>query len=109
MTRPLERGVPRRFSGWKYELPEVETFITEDVVIRLLEAIDPYAEGIAAACSTLGMTAGVMVVISTAGECGDDGVVVSTPAIGYTVQTVRRLARLGLAVHHDQYLLLPEP
>lgn len=102
--------VSRRFSRWQYELPEVDTFITEDVVIRMVEAIEPHAEGIAAACSTLGMTAGVMVVISTRGEYGaDDAVVVSTPAIGYTAQSVQRLARLGLAVHHDQYVTLPEP
>jgi hypothetical protein len=102
--------VSRRFSRWQYELPPVDTFITEDVVIRLLEAIEPYAEGIAAACGRLGMMAGVMVVISTRGECGVDGaVVVSTPAIGYTAHTMQRLARLGLAVHHDQYVTLPEP
>jgi hypothetical protein len=94
---------PRRFSGWKYELPEVATFDTEAVVTGLLDAIEPYATGIARACDTLGMTAGVTVVIwMRADSVGD----LSTPSIGYRAETVQRLANLRLALDHDQYVEL---
>jgi hypothetical protein len=101
-------GRPHRFSGWKYELPEISTFDTEEVVIALLDVIEPHGEKIVSASHTWGMRAGVMVVIWMYGELNTDGeMVVSTPALGYTAPTVQRLARLGLAVHHDQYVALP--
>ncbi|MFD1325457.1 DUF4279 domain-containing protein [Micromonospora sonneratiae] len=100
----------RRFSSWKYELPEVHNYITEEVVVPLLDAIEPYADGIDTACRTLGMRAGIMVVITMHGDRNtDDGEPhVSTAAITYTSQTLRRLARLGLAIEHDQYVFLPD-
>jgi hypothetical protein len=36
---------PRRFSSWRYELPEVRTYFTEEVVTQLLDAIEPHAVG----------------------------------------------------------------
>ncbi|MGX7671240.1 DUF4279 domain-containing protein [Plantactinospora sp. DSM 117369] len=100
----------RRFSSWTYGLPEVRNYITEEVVVSLLEAIEPYAGGIDTACRTLGMRAGIMVVITMHGDrnTNDGGLHVSTAAITYTLQTLRRLAKLGVSVEHDQYVLLPD-
>ena len=79
-------------------------------MVSLLDAIEPYTEGIIDACRTLRMRAGIMVVIWTNGERDADGaILLSTPAIGYSAQTVQRLARLGLEVQHDQYVELPDP
>ncbi|MBL7496559.1 DUF4279 domain-containing protein [Frankia sp. CNm7] len=101
---------PRRFSNWKYGLPEVRTFDTEEVVTALLDAIEPHATGITNAYRALGMRGGVMVVIWMHGVRNADGdVAVSTPALSYSRQTVQRLAQLQLAVHHDQYIELPDP
>ncbi|MDG4829053.1 DUF4279 domain-containing protein [Solwaraspora sp. WMMD1047] len=98
----------RRFSQWTYELPEVRSYDTEEVVLALLGAIEPYAEGIHAACRTLGMRAGVMVVITMYGDrdTDDGGLDVSTASIAYGAQTLRRLTLLGLSVEHDQYVFL---
>ncbi|MFI5493228.1 DUF4279 domain-containing protein [Actinoplanes sp. NPDC051859] len=93
---PRPGRLPRRFSRWSFELPERETFETEDVVMELLDVIEPYASGIARACDELGMRAGVMVVI-----CVKDG---RSPVLGYQGQTIQRLARLGLSLHHDLYV-----
>ncbi|OHV63654.1 DUF4279 domain-containing protein [Pseudofrankia sp. BMG5.36] len=102
-------GPPRRFSCWDYELPEVSTFDTEEVVAALLDAIEPHAAGLTRACGTLGMRAAVMVVIWMHGarnECGD--AFVSTPTLSYSEQTMRRLAQLHLALHHDLNVELPD-
>jgi hypothetical protein len=54
------------------------------------------------------MRAGIMIVIEV--EPGhDDGPQVSMPAIGCSAEIIRRLARMNLALHHDQYLLLADP
>jgi Domain of unknown function (DUF4279) len=100
----------RRFDSWAYELPEVHSYITEEVVVPLLEAIEPYAEGIARACDTLGMRAGIMVVVTMHGDrnTDDGGLHVSTAAIAYTSKTLKRLAQLGLSVEHDQYVFSPD-
>ncbi|MER7009707.1 DUF4279 domain-containing protein [Dactylosporangium sp. NPDC000555] len=100
----------RRFSSWKYEQPEAHNYITEEVVVSLLDAVEPYTEGIDTACRTLGMRAGIMVVITMHGDrnTDDGGPHVSTAAITYTAQTLRRLVRLGLSLEHDQYVLLPD-
>lgn len=100
----------RRLSTWKYELPEVHSYITEEVVVPLLDAIEPYTESIDTARRTLGMRAGIMVVITMHGDRNtDDGEShVSTAAITYTSQTLQRLAQLGLSLEHDQYVLLPD-
>lgn len=95
---------------WKYELAKVRTFFTEDVVTRLLDDIEPHAAGIAEACAVLGMRAGIDVVIEMSGfrDPEDGSVELSTAAITYTAETVRRLARLHLTVDHDQYVYLPD-
>jgi hypothetical protein len=113
-TAAWQRGDPhpcrpglRRFSSWMYELPQVRTYVTEDVVTMLLDAVEPHAAGLAEACRTLGVRAGIMVVIEMRSRRDEDGdVTVSTPAVGYSAGTIRRLGRLDLEVHHDQYVLL---
>ncbi|MFC3384405.1 DUF4279 domain-containing protein [Couchioplanes azureus] len=116
-TRAWQRGdphpyapLPRRFSRWAFELAEVRTYVTEEVVSQLLDAIEPYAAGIADACSTLGMRAGVAVVITMSGgrDTVAGGLHVSTASITYIARTLQRLAGLGLSVDHDQYVLLPD-
>jgi hypothetical protein len=98
---------PHRFSSWRYETSPVHTFFTETVVTGLLNTIEPYTAGIADACRTLGMQAGIMVVIEMGPRRDDDGgATVSTADVSYSAETVRRLSRLGLALHHDQYVLL---
>jgi hypothetical protein len=84
-----------RFDGWDYEVPEVDTFDTEEVVTALLDAIEPYAAGLARARAELGLRAGVTVVIWSTG---------TTPAVCYRAETVRRLADLHLSLDHDQYV-----
>jgi hypothetical protein len=99
-----------RSDSWAYELPEVHSYITEEVIVPLLDAIEPYAEGIERACHTLGMRAGIMVVIKMRGDrnTDDGGLHVSTAAISYTPKTLKRLAQMGLSVDHDQYVFLPD-
>jgi hypothetical protein len=98
---------PRRFSGWHYELPARETYVTENVVSELLDAVEPYAAGITAAREGLGLRAGVMIVIEMQGDRDEDGdVSVSTAAITYSAATIRRVAALDLSLHHDQYVLV---
>lgn len=103
------RPEPRRFSSWQYELAKVRTYYTEDVVTQLLDAIEPHAAGIAEAVAALGLRAGIQVVIEMSGdrdtENGD--IHLSTAAITYTAETVKRLARLNTSVDHDQYVYLP--
>jgi hypothetical protein len=76
--------------------------------MHISQPLPPAAYRIAEACTTLGMRAGVMVVIEMSGDRDTDhgGLQVSTAAITYTAGTVRRPARLGLSVNHDQYLVL---
>ncbi|MBM2615910.1 DUF4279 domain-containing protein [Actinoplanes sp. LDG1-06] len=102
-TRAGQRGL-WRFSDWKYELAEVMTYETEEVVTSLLDAIEPYAGGIAEACATLGMRAGINVVIEMHGDRNG----LSTAAITYSAHTLKRLARLDVTVDHDQYVYLPD-
>lgn len=114
-TKAWRRGDPhpsrpfhRRFSTWAYELAEVRTYCTEEVVTQLLDAIEPHAAGIAEACATLGMRAGIDVVIEMSGDrdTEDGGIHVRTAAVTYTAETVQRLARLKVSVDHDQYIYL---
>lgn len=101
---------PRRFSSWKYELPEVRTYLTEEVVTPLLDAIEPHAAGIADACRTPGMKAGVTVVIKMSGDRNtvNGDLHVSTAAITYPAQSLQRIFRLGLSIDHDKYVFLPD-
>ncbi|WP_344615747.1 DUF4279 domain-containing protein [Dactylosporangium salmoneum] len=101
---------PRRFSSWKYEQPEAHNYITEDIVVPLLDAIEPYTDGIHTACRTMGMRAGIMVVVTMHGDRDtvDGEPHVSTAAITYTSETLRRLVELDLSLAHDQYVLLPD-
>ncbi|MEU8659266.1 DUF4279 domain-containing protein [Actinoplanes philippinensis] len=98
----------QRFSNWTYELPEVRTYFTEEVVTRLLDEIEPHAGGIVEACTSLGLRAGINVVITMSGvrDAGDGDVTVSTAAVTYTSETLKRLARLNVSVDHDQYVVL---
>jgi len=99
---------PRRFSHWAYELPEKSTLDSDEVVTALLDAIEPYAAGIAEARSALGLQAGVMVVIWVEGGRDADGAVTfTTPSLGYRQRTVQRLAEMHLSLDHDQYVELP--
>ncbi len=96
---------PRRFSNWAYELPEKCTADTEEVVVALLDAIEPHAPGIAEACRALGLRAGVMVVIWMQGgrdAAGD--VIFCTPSLSFAERTIQRLARMHLSLDHDQYV-----
>lgn len=104
------RTEPRRFSNWTYELPEMRTYSSEEVVIPLLNAIEPHAAGIAEACRSLGMRAGITVVITMSGDrdTSDGSIGVSTAAIAYSARTLHRMTRLNLSVDHDQYVELPD-
>ncbi|WP_027342154.1 DUF4279 domain-containing protein [Hamadaea tsunoensis] len=105
---PGRRG-PRRFSTWKLELPEQDTFYTEDVVLPLLDLVEPHADRLQATREQLGLSAGIMVVIHMRGvRDPDGGLVVSTAAVGYSQATVRRLTALDLSIDHDQYVSLPD-
>ncbi|MBB4767062.1 DUF4279 domain-containing protein [Amorphoplanes digitatis] len=98
---------PRRFSGWHYELPARETHVTEHVLSDLLDAVEPYAEGLAAARDGLGLRAGIMILIEMQGDRDEDGdVSVSTASIAYSAATLHRLAALDLSLEHDQYVLV---
>jgi len=115
-TGAYRRGDPhphfaagRRFSAWTYELPPAQTYVTEEAVSALLDVIEPFADGLARACTMLGLVAGVSVVIEMHGRRDGDGIQLSTAAVSYSAATVRRLARLGLSVAHDQYVLIDEP
>jgi hypothetical protein len=56
------------------------------------------------------MRAGIMVVVEVEpGRDSDGDAHVSTAAIGYGAETIRRLGRLNLALDHDQYVLLDKP
>ncbi|WP_436535988.1 DUF4279 domain-containing protein [Actinoplanes sp. HUAS TT8] len=107
--RPGRAG-RQRFSNWEFGLASVRTYLTEDVVTALLDVIEPHRAGIADACGNLGMRAGVMVVIEMSGnrDTADGSIDVSTAAITYAAETVKRLARLDLSVDHDQYAYLPD-
>ncbi|MBU2665513.1 DUF4279 domain-containing protein [Actinoplanes bogorensis] len=101
---------PKRHSTWSYEPSDyTETFDTESVVTALLDEIEPYGEGLARARTQLGMRAGIMVVIwMRAGRYPDGEITTATVVISYRADTLQRLARLGLALVHDQYLELPD-
>ena len=88
----------------------MRTYDTEEVVIALLDAIEPHAAGIVDACGILGMRAGIMVVIEMSGDRDtlDGDIDVSTAAIRYSSRTLHRLARLDLSIDHDQYVELPD-
>lgn len=114
-TTAWKRGAPhphrpgsRRFSTWEYSLAPVRTYLSEEVVVGLLDDVEPYAAGIAEACQSLGMRAGVMVVIETTARRDNEDLDVTTAAVGYSAETIGRLARLGLALEHDQYLYVDE-
>jgi hypothetical protein len=104
------RPEPYRFSSWQYELAPVRTYCTEDVVTRLLDAIEPHSAAVAEASAALGLRAGIQVVIKMSGDrdTEDGSVHVSTAAITYSAATVKRLARLNASVDHDQYIFLPD-
>ena len=100
----------RQSSRWKHEPARQSTFFTEEVVTALLDVIEPCAAGIAEARETLHLRAGINVVIEMRGvrDPDDGGVILSTAAITYSAQTVRRLAQLDLYIDHDQYVFLPD-
>ncbi|SDT70302.1 protein of unknown function [Actinoplanes derwentensis] len=91
-------------------MARIHTYLTEEVVIQLLDAIEPHATGIAEARAALGLRAGINVVIEMSGErdTEDGGIHVSTAAITYTADTLKRLARLDIMIDHDQYVYLPD-
>ncbi|AGL13525.1 DUF4279 domain-containing protein [Actinoplanes sp. N902-109] len=94
-----------RFSDWTYELPERRTHDTEEVVTALLTILEPHAAALATARHLLDLQAGIMVVITTeAGLTPDGDILITTPAITYTAETLHRLAALDLSLHHDQYV-----
>jgi Domain of unknown function (DUF4279) len=104
------RAGRRRFSNWEFGPASVRTHLTEEVVAALLDVVEPHRADIADACGSLGLRAGVMVVIEMSGnrDTADGSIDVSTAAITYTAETVKRLARLNLSVDHDQYVYLPD-
>ncbi len=90
-NRRGERG--RRFSGWKYSMPVMDTAITEFAMTALLDRIDPCADGIATACRALDLQAGIRVV-------NDDPDRAASALIFYSPTTIQRLARLGVWIEH---------
>jgi hypothetical protein len=104
--RPVPKfPTARRFACWRYELPVEHTYYAEDVVLSLLNTIEPYADQISYTCQTLGLRAGIMLVIEMTGYRDDEGgVIVSTAVIGYSADTLHRLARINLILQHDQYV-----
>ena len=56
------------------------------------------------------MRAGINVVIEMSGDrnTANGGIHVSTAAITYTADTLKRLARLNIMIDHDQYVFLPD-
>lgn len=88
-------GWARRYSGWEYSMPVMDTAITEFVVTALLDRIDPCADGIAAACRAFDLQAGIRVV-----NDGPDRA--ASASVCYSPMTIRRLARLGVWIEHDQ-------
>ncbi|WP_422739700.1 DUF4279 domain-containing protein [Micromonospora sp. WMMD729] len=102
------RPGPRQFSAWEYSPAPVRTYRSEEVVARLLDDVEPYATGIAEACKSLGMRAGVAVVIEMTARRDHQDLDITTAAVGYSAETIGRLARLSLALEHDQYLYVDE-
>ncbi len=88
-------GWGRRFSGWEYSTPVMDTAVTEFVVVALLDRIDPCADGIAAACRAFDLQAGIRVV-----NDGPDGA--GSALVFYSATTIQRLARLGVWIEHAQ-------
>ncbi|WP_326550122.1 DUF4279 domain-containing protein [Micromonospora sp. NBC_01813] len=94
-----------RSSGWYVDVPQREEYDTELVLRELLDVLDPHAEGLAYARQVLGLRAGVNVVIEMhSGRDGAGDILVTTPRIHLTAETMRRLADLCLWLDCDQYV-----
>ncbi|WP_234581006.1 DUF4279 domain-containing protein [Micromonospora sp. MH99] len=94
-----------RLSGWYVDVPRRPEYDTELLLIELLGLIEPHAEGLARARQALGLRAGVNVVIEMhSGRDGADDILVATPALHLTAETMRRLADLHLWLDCDQYV-----
>jgi hypothetical protein len=110
-TRAWRRGDPsppnprpHQCSGWQYGLPPAKTYHTEQVVAVLLTAVEPYADGIATACRTLGLRAGIRVVIQMTARYDGGAIDVTTATVSCGTTTIQRLARLNLSLACDQYV-----
>jgi translation initiation factor IF-1 len=110
-TRAHRRGDPwrgslrRKFSGWYLEVPSRDEYDTDSVVQELLDEVEPYAEALARAREALRLQVGVQVVIemhSYRDEHGD--IIVTTPALSLSAETLRRLADHHLWLDFDQYV-----
>jgi hypothetical protein len=78
-------------------------------VLEVLETCEPAAEQLAEAGRRWGLRLEIGVVVSMYGVIqtapdNEIGVDVSTPALAFSVETLRRVVRLGASLDVDQYL-----
>ncbi|WP_410809091.1 DUF4279 domain-containing protein [Micromonospora sp. 067-2] len=94
-----------RSSGWYVDVPRRDEYDTELLLGELLDLIEPHADGLARAQQVLELRAGINVVIEMHSERdGADDILVTTPALHLTADTIRRLAGLHLWLDCDQYI-----
>ena len=109
----LRSGRRRAATVWWWETRERVEWDSEALVLEVLEVFEPVAEQLAEARRRWGLTMQVGLVISMYGMIQTDpdneiGVDVSTPALAFAMETLRRLVRLGASLDVDQYLIAPE-
>jgi hypothetical protein len=109
----LESGRVRPFSAWMWETAERAERDSERLVQEILDKFEAVAIQLASARSRWGLDLQVGLVISMYGSIevdphGASGAAVSTPALYFSSQTLRRLSELGCSLDIDTYVCTPE-
>ncbi|MFG1911667.1 DUF4279 domain-containing protein [Kribbella sp. NPDC048928] len=109
----LRSGRIHRATVWWWEGRERVERDSEALVLEVLDVFEPVAEQLAEAIRRWGLTVEIGLVISMYGVVRTDsdneiGVDLSTPALAFSAETLRRLVRLGATLDIDQYVIAPE-
>jgi hypothetical protein len=109
----LRSGGRRQRSCWIWETEEVVGWDSEALVTQVLDRFTPLAEVIREARKGSGLLVQVGLVVSMYGDlepddAGELSLSVSTPALAFTSETIRKLGLLDASFDIDQYVIAPD-
>jgi Domain of unknown function (DUF4279) len=88
-------ALKRKHDGWEVGLPERETYGMEEILLELLDALDPHNGRIAEAVERLNLETEISFGVYVRGE---------TPAGRFSAETIRRVSALGAILDIDLIL-----
>ncbi|KYH44062.1 hypothetical protein AZH51_04790 [Branchiibius sp. NY16-3462-2] len=100
-------------SAWCWITAKSSTADSETVIIDLLDTFEPVRQALLRASAERDLSVQINLVISMYGEVvvGGDGqswIDIPTPALGLSVETLRRLASFDCGLDVDQYIIPPD-